>query len=92
MNEGRGVESRIKELSDMISVDVQNTDLLYERAGLYTKIQVLGKAINDYLTILGINPDDKQAKVKLEMLKTITRFSNTDIYANPNTNMDPWLE
>jgi len=74
-------------------VDSKDTiELLHKRAELYTKVQERSKAINDYIAILKLNPSDKEAKVKLDMLKTITKYVNTDIYASTNTNMDPWLE
>jgi hypothetical protein len=90
--EEKQIRNQINELTVNISNDSHNTKLLHERAGLFTKIQDHGNAINDYIAIIGINPDDDVARVKLDMLKTISRFTNTDIYANPNTNLDPWLE
>ena len=83
---------QIDRLNIKILDDPKNTDLLHSRAQLYTKTQNQSKAINDYLTILNLNPKDDIAKVKLDMLKTIIKFTNTDIYANPNTNLDPWME
>lgn len=67
-------------------------DLLYQRAKLLMSFGENAKAINDYYHILSIDKDEKLAKVKIEYLKTILRYTNTDIYANPNTNLDPWLE
>lgn len=84
--------NQIEKLNLKILEESENTDLLHARAELFTKIQNHSKAINDYLTILKFNPHDKIAEVKLDMLRTIVRYTNIDIYANPNTNMDPWLE
>lgn len=86
------IQSKIASLSQKLSSDKTDIDLLHSRAQLFTKIQDQSSAINDYLLILQINPDDNIAKVKLEMLRTIVKYTNTDIYANPNTNLDPWLE
>lgn len=69
-----------------------DVDLLMCRAGIFTKLQQNGMAINDYNKVLEINPDSKHAATQLDLLKTILRYSNTDIYASPNTNMDPWFE
>ena len=83
---------RINEISKSLKDNPGDIDLLCERAGLFTKIQQNPDAINDYLRILAIDKNHQKAQVKLEMLRTITRYVNTDIYANTNTNMDPWLE
>lgn len=90
--EEKDIKEEIERLSQKLSRDKTNIELLHTRAQLFTKIQNQSKAINDYLAILTINPNHKVAKVKLEMLRTIVKFVNTDIYANPNTNMDPWME
>ncbi len=90
--EEKEILRKIKELNSKISKNKNELSLLHSRAELYTKIQDKSKAINDYLAILKANPDDEIARVKLDMLKTIVKFTNTDIYANPNTNLDPWLE
>jgi len=67
-------------------------DLLYKRAKLLMSLGENAKAINDYYHILRIDKEQNLAKAKIEYLKTILRYTNTDIYANPNTNLDPWLE
>ncbi|RLD91386.1 MAG: hypothetical protein DRJ09_01365 [Bacteroidetes bacterium] len=69
-----------------------DVDLLLCRAGILTKFQQYGMAINDYSKVLEIDPDSKHATTQIDLLKTILRYTNTDIYASPNTNMDPWLE
>ena len=91
MEERKDLQKKINELSKEKDISV-NSQKLHLRAELFTKIQNQSKAINDYVAILKLNPEDKIAKVKLDMLRTIVKFTNTDIYANPNTNLDPWLE
>ncbi len=96
MNESNNMEKQeILELIQSINKDINNTensiDLLYERAALFTKLQEHSKAINDYIAILEVNPSYKDVPVKLDMLKTIVKYVNTDIYASTNTNMDPWM-
>ncbi|MBC8319490.1 MAG: tetratricopeptide repeat protein [Bacteroidetes bacterium] len=90
--ENQEILERIEKLSKEIQSSDNNLNLLHSRAQLYTKIQEHSKAINDYITILQSNPSDKESQVKLEMLQTIVKFTNTNIYASTNTNMDPWLE
>ena len=85
------LESLLKELNKHIDKKA-DMDLLLCRAGIYTRFQQYGMAINDYNKVLETDPDSKHAVTQLELLKTILRYTNTDIYASPNTNMDPWLE
>jgi len=96
MDRNNNMEKKeIQELIQTINKDIDKADnsidLLYERAALFTKLQEHSKAINDYIAILEINPSYKDVVVKLDMLKTIVKFVNTDIYASTNTNMDPWM-
>ncbi|NOY51224.1 MAG: hypothetical protein GXO88_11780 [Chlorobi bacterium] len=77
---------------DILINEKANIDLLYKRADLYLKTGENGKAINDYYKILKLDENQEFAKTKIEFLKTILRYNNTDIYASPNTNFDPWLE
>ena len=89
-------DKKIREQIEKITSEIKDLDdkpnLLLSRAQLYTKIQENSKAINDYIAILKINPKDKEARIKLDMLQTIVKYTNTDIYASTNTNMDPWME
>jgi tetratricopeptide (TPR) repeat protein len=82
----------LKKIDGQIINDQKSIVLLELRALVYEKLQQYGKAINDYKSILKVDPNNKNAKTRTELLKTILRYSNTDIYASPNTNMDPWLE
>ncbi len=91
LEERKELQKKIDALSKEKDISV-NSEKLHIRAELYTRIQSQSKAINDYIAILKINPEDNIAKVKLDMLRTIVKFTNTDIYANPNTNLDPWMD
>ena len=85
-------DALLKALEEALKKEPDNTVLLEKRAKLHEKFQQYGKAINDYKSILDNDPENKFAKSQIELLKTILRYSNTDIYASTNTNMDPWLE
>ena len=89
-------EKEIQEKVNNISKDLVNSEkkieLLYQRAELYTKLQQHAKAINDYIAIIDIDSTYKDSKVKLDMLRTIVKYVNIDIYASTNTNMDPWMD
>ncbi|HEY9115607.1 MAG TPA: hypothetical protein VIN10_12985 [Bacteroidales bacterium] len=86
------IQTLVEELTVLISENIANTELLHARAKLLIKLQLYGKAINDYREILTLDNSDKYAAGQVEMLSTILRFSGNDIYANPNTNLDPWME
>ena len=86
------IEELISNISELIDGNNIDSALLHLRAELYVKIQQNPKAINDYNLILSKDKSDKKALVQLEMLTTILRYSNTDIYSSTNTNMDPWME
>lgn len=80
------------EVDSLLVNDDENIHLLHLRAKLHIKLQKPALAINDYNKILTVNPKDQIAGFQVEHLKTILKFNNTDIYANPNTNLDPWLD
>ena len=86
------VEHLLVSLNEHIQKTGMDPDMLHVRAKIFIKLQRFGPAINDYRTILSINKEDKTAQLQVEQLKTILKFTNTDIYANPNTNFDPWLD
>lgn len=89
-------EEEIRNAISLLSQNLKNTSqdipLLHTRAELYVKLQNLGQAVNDYRLILSYDENDRIAAGQIEQLTTIMRFSGNDIYASPNTNLDPWLE
>ena len=90
--ETKDIKKKIGELSRKIALNPKNIKLLHLRAELFTSQQDHGKAVNDYLKILKIKPEDKEAKTKLGLLRSILKYSNIDVYASTNTNMDPWMD
>jgi len=86
------LQSILKDINQWLEKEPGGTILLEQRAQLYEKLQQYGKAINDYKKILETIPTHQHAASKIELLTTILRLSNIDIYANPNTNLDPWME
>ncbi len=86
------IEELILKVSQQLADSKSDLELLRMRAGLYVKLQEYGKAINDYNQVLSHDSSDKEARAQAEMLKTILRYNNTDIYSSTNTDMDPWME
>lgn len=91
-NDHKSIVAIIEKLSHLIERSSESVEMLRLRANLWVKIDEKGKAINDYNAILKLAPDNTDAGMQIQFLKTILRFNNSDIYANPNTNMDPWFE
>jgi tetratricopeptide (TPR) repeat protein len=79
-------------LDKEIKARPDDEDLFFWRAELFYKLNRYGQAMNDYMRVLELNPSHKEAAGKIDIIKTILRYHNTDIYASPNTDMDPWLE
>ncbi|MBE0649932.1 MAG: tetratricopeptide repeat protein [Bacteroidales bacterium] len=86
------IKVTLEKLHQLIAERPSKADLYCKRAELYFQMNDLGKAVNDYKKALEINPQNKEVSGKIEFITTILRYQNTDIYANPNTDMDPWLE
>ncbi len=82
----------VKMLDEAIKVQPKDEALYFMRAEFFYKLNQYGAAINDYNKVVDMNPENKEAVGKIDLIHTILRYNNTDIYANPNTNMDPWLE
>lgn len=82
-------EEAFEELNKLIEKD-NNIELYFLKAELYEKLEKYGEAINIYKQILEKNPDNEKAINKKEYIETILKFINSDIYASPNTWMDPW--
>lgn len=82
----------VKVLDKAIDAQPEDEELFFMRAGFLYKLNRYGDAINDYNKVVELNPKNKEAAGKVDLIHTILRYHNTDIYANPNTNMDPWLE
>ncbi len=91
-SEQRTAEQKIQRLTEQLTKSPDDITLLEQRADLYYQTGNFGKAINDYQQILKLNPELKKIETKIDLIRTILRYSNTDIYASTNTNMDPWLE
>ncbi len=82
----------IKLLNDLLKARPGDEDLFFLRAEFFYKLNRYGEAMNDYMRVAELNPGNKEAAGKIDIIKTILRYHNTDIYASTNTDMDPWLE
>lgn len=88
----KNILEAVKVLDEAIKAQPGEEELYFMRAEFFYKLNRYGDAINDYNKVVELNPNNKEAVGKIDLIHTILRYHNTDIYANPNTNMDPWLE
>ncbi len=66
--------------------------LMRRRAVLLQQTGQYGEALNQWLRIREILPKDREARERILYLETILKFINRDIFSDPNTHHDPWLE
>ena len=66
----------------LIINDQGNPDAYLLRARIQNKMQQWGKAINDYSSVLEIDPDNGEAKSGIERIKNILGYFTPDMF-NP---------
>jgi len=76
----------LKEIDD----DPKNLVPRFQIAKAYIKITDYPKAVNTYIALLQIDPDNEEAKFEKEAAQSILAQSQLDVYACTNTHMDPW--
>jgi thioredoxin-like negative regulator of GroEL len=65
-------------------------DCRFQLAEVYVKLNDFAKAVNCYIEILQLDQNNEQATVLKESVMMIISQSQLDIYASPNTHLDPW--
>jgi len=79
-------------INQKLAEDTQNTEFMFYKALLLQKTGKFADAINLYNKLLEIEPENKEAQINIEMMQTIFRHSNKDIFACTNLHNDPWME
>lgn len=72
----------IEILNELISVNSSETQALLLRARIYYMRQQWGDAINDYCSVLEIEPENQEAKSGIEMAENILGYFTPDMF-NP---------
>jgi len=72
----------LEAVSKIIQKENENGDAFLLRARIYYKMQQWGKAINDYSTVLEIDPGNQEAKSGIEMARSILGYFTPDMF-NP---------
>jgi len=69
-------------VDNIIGNDLGNIDAFLLRARIHYKMQHWGDAMNDYYSVLEIDPDNQEAKSGIEMAKSILGYFTPDMF-NP---------
>ena len=72
----------IEILNEIISVNSSDIHSLLLRARIYYKLQKWGDAMNDYGSVLEIEPENQEAKSGIEMAGNILGYFTPDMF-NP---------
>jgi nicotinate-nucleotide adenylyltransferase len=69
-------------LNERIRMNSSDVELLLLRGRIHYKMQNWGDAMNDYSSVLELNPDHPEAKSGLEMARNILGYFTPDMF-NP---------
>jgi len=86
------LEQAVKILEQALVDYPENIELLFLKAEFHEKKDEMPAAMNAYLKILELEPENTEAEVHREHLVFILRYRNMDVFANTNLWNDPWLE
>lgn len=78
----REFEDKIAALDAQIEASPEDISLHLERAKTYYRAGVYSKALNDFLKVLSLDPDNVEARENAAMIREIFAFRNLDMY-NP---------
>ena len=73
---------RLAILNEQIQLNANDVPALQLRGRIYYKMEKWGDAMNDYSTILEIDPENTEAKSGLEMARNILGYFTPDMF-NP---------
>ncbi len=83
-------DAALELLNKAFETDATHTEVLELRAEVYHRLNRLSDGVNDLNRLLKLEPDNEKIKAKKELLQTILKNSQLDIYACTNTHLDPW--
>ena len=82
MVERNELSTSLEILNEQIQLNANDVPALQLRGRIYYKMQKWGDAMNDYFTILEIDPENPEARSGLEMAKNILGYFTPDMF-NP---------
>lgn len=69
-------------VNKLIGEEIENRDAFLLRARIHYKMQRWGDAMNDYCSVLEIDPQNQEAKSGIEMARSILGYFTPDMF-NP---------
>lgn len=75
-------EIKLAEINSCIAGKADDAQLLLQRGKLYQKAGVNDKALNDFLKVAELDPENEEAREYIKMLRKIFAFRYMDYY-NP---------
>ena len=85
-------EKQLEQVKKQLKHHPDDVNLLYRQASLLQQLGRYGDALNILNRILELVPDHYEALHRRELIKSILKFTNIDIFSDTNTDHDPWLE
>ena len=82
MSELETLQPQLEELNNNIDQQPNCIELLFERGKLHQRLGNFGAAMNDFIAIQELDPQNQQAQEYLDFLNEILNFRNLDMY-NP---------
>ena len=82
MSELETLKQQLEELNNKIEQQPNCIELLFERGNLHQRLGNFGVAMNDFIAIQELDPQNQQAQEYLDFLNEILNFRNLDMY-NP---------
>ena len=82
MSELETLKQQLEELNNKIEQQPNCIELLFERGKLHQRLGNFGVAMNDFIAIQELDPQNQQAQEYLDFLNEILNFRNIDMY-NP---------
>ncbi len=88
---GEEARQALRATEDELARRPQDVVLLRRRALLLQHLGRYGEALNAWLAIRDLHPDDEETLQHIRYLEEILKYTNRDIFSDPNTHHDPWL-
>ena len=84
------IDGLIELLKNEIKEDSTNITPRLQLGKAYLKINEYPNALNTYILLLEIDPENEEALYQQESTSNLIKQSQLDVYACTNTHMDPW--
>ncbi len=77
-------------LNEIYKKESDNKSVLLMRADVLHKLNRMADEVNDLNRFLKLDPNNETIIARKELIQTILKNSQLDVYACTNTHLDPW--